>query len=157
MKIKARKCLNQKKYWLKDILWKTPSLIHYFWWILCFPLGFFVCFENVPYMAFYSQKMGFWKNSQTTWDSFQNQVLMQKNFLFIVFGTLTCAHMPMYAYACTKHAHAGLEHACTYACMYTHALRFSWPFFSKNSLFSSWKSYIFRKHFPQVNFNLIRP
>jgi len=43
---------------------------------------------------------------------------------FIVFGTLTCVHMLMYAYACMKHEYAELEHACTYACMRTHALGF---------------------------------
>ena len=63
--------------------------------------------------------------------------------------------MPVYAYVCMKHAHAELEHACTYACMRTHALGFPWPYFSKNSLFDSWKSYIFWKHFPQVNLNLM--
>ena len=32
-----------RKYWLKDVLWKAPSSIHYFSWILCFPLGVFLC------------------------------------------------------------------------------------------------------------------
>ena len=50
-----------------------------------------------------------------------------------------------------------MKHACAYVCMRTHALRFLWPFFSKNSLFDPKISYIFHKHFPQVNFHLIRP
>ena len=50
-----------------------------------------------------------------------------------------------------------MKHACAYVCMHTHALRFLWPFFSKNSLFDPKISYIFHKHFPEVNFHLIRP
>ena len=66
-------------------------------------------------MTFYSKKMGVWSSSQTKWDSFQNQSLMQKNLRFIVSRTLTCACMPVYAYTCIKHAHA-----CP--CMRMHAL-----------------------------------
>ena len=90
--------------------------------------------------------MGVWNDSQTMWDSFQNQILMQKNLPFIVSKTLACARMPVHAYACIKHVHAGLENTCAYACMRTHVLGFLWPFFSKNSLFSSYKSYIFSEN-----------
>ena len=65
------------------------------------------------------------------------QSLMQKNLSFIVFGTLACATMPVFAYACMKLVHVELEHAFAYACMRTHALGFLWSFLSKNSLFSS--------------------
>ena len=77
------------------------------------------------------------------YDSFQNKTLMQKNLFFIVSKTLVCARMPVHAYSCIKHVHAGLEHICTYTCMRTYALGFLWPFFSKNSIFVSYKSYIF--------------
>ena len=77
-----------------------------------------MCVEKVPCMVFYSKKkMRVWNVSQTMWDSFQNQTLMQKNLPFIVSGTLACIHMPVYAYACMKHVHSNLEHACAYACM----------------------------------------
>ena len=96
--------------------------------------------------------MEVWNGSQTMWDSFQNLTLVQKNLTFIVSRTLACAHMPVYVYVCMKHAHAGLEHACVYACMRMHALGFLWPFFSKNSLFSSQTSYIFLKRFSSSQF-----
>ena len=38
---------------------------------------------------------------------------MDKNLSFIVSETLTCVHMPMYAYACIKHAYVELEHVTT--------------------------------------------
>ena len=41
---------------------------------------------------------------------------MQKNLSFVVFGTLACVHMPVYAYACMKLAYADLEHVYAYAC-----------------------------------------
>ena len=65
--------------------------------------------------------------------------------------------MHVYVYTCMKHAHEDLENACAYACMRMHALGFLWPFISKKSLFGPKISYIFHKHFPQVNFHLIRP
>ena len=49
--------------------------------------------------------------------------------------------------------HVELKYACAYACMRTHILGFSWSSFSKNSLFSPKKSYIFPKTFPQINFH----
>ena len=58
------------------------------------------------------------------WDSFQNQALNVEKLYFIVSRTLACARMPVYAYACMKHAHAGLEHACAYTCIHTDALGF---------------------------------
>ena len=79
-------------------------------------------------------------------DSFQNKILMQKNLSFIVSKILVCARMPVHAYSCIKHVHASLEHTCAYACMRTHAVRFLWPFFSKNSIFVSYKSYIFSEN-----------
>ena len=69
------------------------------------------------------------------------------NLYFMVFGTLIYARMPVYAYAYMKHVHAELEHACAYACIRTHTLGFLWFLFSKKSLFSPKKSYIFPKHF----------
>ena len=78
---------------------------------------FFVCFEMVPCMAFYSSKMGAWNGSQTMWDSFQNPNFNVDNLSFIVSRTLACVCLPVYAYACMKHAYIELEHACTYACM----------------------------------------
>ena len=48
-----------------------------------------------------------------------------ENLSFLVSRTLACAHMPVYVYACMKHVHTELEHACAYACMRTHALGFS--------------------------------
>ena len=55
---------------------KTPSLIHYFKWILVFSRGIFVCFENIPCKATYIVKIGIWNDSQTMWDSFQILALM---------------------------------------------------------------------------------
>ena len=81
--------------------------------------------------------------------------LNAKNLPYIVSGTLGCTHMYVYVYACMKHVHVELEHACAYACMCMHALKFPWYLFSKNSLFGPKISYIFHKHFPQVNFHLI--
>ena len=62
-------------------------------------------------MALYSEKIRVWNGSQTMWDSFQTSALMEKNLPFIVSGTLACARMPVYVYACMKHAHAGLENS----------------------------------------------
>jgi len=56
-----------------------------------------------------------------------------------------------------------LTHACVCVCMHAHtrvytlAFGFLLPFFSKNSLFVPKVSYIFYKHFPQINFLLIGP
>ena len=44
-----------------------------------------------------------------------------------------CVRLPVYKYACMKLVHADLEHVYAYVCLCTHALRFSWPLFSKNS------------------------
>ena len=65
--------------------------------------------------------------------------LNKKNLPYIVSGTIVCARMHVYAYACMKHAHVELE----LACMCMHALEFSWYLFSKNSLFGQKISYIF--------------
>ena len=70
-----------------------------------------MCFENVTCMAFYIEKIGVWNISQMMWDLFQTISLMQKNFSFIISGTLTCVRMIMYAYVGMKHAYVGLEHA----------------------------------------------
>ena len=35
-----------------------------------------MCFEKVPYIAIYIEKIGVWNDSQTMWGSFQNSVLM---------------------------------------------------------------------------------
>ena len=71
---------------------------------------------------------------------------------------VACTRMHVYVYICLKHVHTNLKHVCTYTWMRTHALGFPWPFISKNkSLFGPKISYIFHKHFPQVNFHLIRP
>ena len=56
--------------WLKDVSWKTSSLIHYFYWILVFSLRISVCFEKEPCMAIYIEKIGVWNDSQMMWDSF---------------------------------------------------------------------------------------
>ena len=81
--------------------------------------------------------MGVWNDSHTMWDSFKISALMQKNLPFIVSGILACVCMLMYVYARMKLAYVGLEHAYVYACPRTHAVRFPWPLFSKNRLFSS--------------------
>ena len=60
------------------------------------------------------------------WDSFQIPASNAENLSFIVFGTLACVCMPVYAYA-------GLEHVYTYAYLHVHALGFLLPLFSKNS------------------------
>ena len=73
----------------------------------------------VPCTAFYSSKMGAWNGSQTMWDLFQNPNFNVDNLSFIVSRTLACVSMPMYAYACMKHAYAELEYA--YACTRMHA------------------------------------
>ena len=65
--------------------------------------------------------------------------------------------MHVYAYACIKHVHIDLEHVFAYVCMHRHALGFLWHFFSKNSLFGPKISYVFLKHFSQLNFHLIGP
>ena len=96
-----------------------------------------MCFEKVPYMALYNEKIRVWNSSQMMWDSFQNISLMQKKLSFIVSGTLTCICMPVYGYACIKHAYAGLEQACAYAYMHMHALVFLGLNFPKINLFSS--------------------
>ena len=88
-------------------------------------------------MALYNEKMGVWNSSQMMWDSFQNISLMQKNLSFIVSRTLTCICMPVYGYACIKHAYVGLEQACVYAYMRMHALVFLGLNFPKINLFSS--------------------
>ena len=76
-----------------------------------------MCLEKVPCMVFYSSKILEWLLDDVG-DSFQNPTLMQKNLPFIVYGTQVCAHMPMYAYACMKHAHTSLEHAHTHVCVH---------------------------------------
>ena len=96
-----------------------------------------MCFEKLLCMAFYNSKIGVWNDSQTMFDSFQNSNFKAKKLSFMVFGTLTCIHMPMYACACMKHAYTELEHACAYSCMRTHALGFPWYLFSKDNLFYS--------------------
>ena len=48
-----------------------------------------------------------------------------ENLSFVVSKTIACVCMPVYVYVCMKHAFIELEHACAYACMYTHALGFS--------------------------------
>ena len=96
-----------------------------------------MCFEKISCMALYNEKMGVWNGSQMMWDSFQNISLMQKNLSFIVSGTLACICMPVYGYACIKHAYAGLEQACAYAYMRMHALVFLGLNFPKINLFSS--------------------
>ena len=83
--------------------------------------------------------------------------LNAESLSYIVSRTLACACIHMYEYACMKHAYTKLEHACTYTCMHTHVLGFSWSHFSKNSLFNKKISYIFHKYFLQVNFDLIKP
>ena len=70
-----------------------------------------MCFEKLLCMAFYSLKMGVWNGSQVMWDSFQNPKFNVETLPFIVYGTLTCVYMPVYAYACMKHVYAKLEHA----------------------------------------------
>ena len=55
--------------------------------------------------------MGVWNGSQVMWDSFQNPNFNVETLSFIVYGTLTCVYMPVYAYACMKHVYAKLEHA----------------------------------------------
>ena len=60
-----------------------------------------------------------------------------ENLSFIVSRTLARVHIPVYVYACMKLVYGDLEHAYTYVCLYTHALRFSWPSFPKIDLFSS--------------------
>ena len=35
-----------------------------------------------------------------------------ENLFFMVFGTLACARMHVYAYACMKYAHVNLKHVC---------------------------------------------
>jgi len=71
------------------------------------------------------------------WDSFQNLALMEKALPFIDFGPLACVCMPVYAYACMKHAYTALEHACAYACMRMHALGLPGLKFLKIDLFCS--------------------
>ena len=83
--------------------------------------------------------------------------LNAENLSCIVFGILACACIHVYEYACMKYAYVKLEHACTYVCMRTHVLGFSWSHFSKNSLFNKKISYIFHKYFLLVNFDLIKP
>jgi len=88
------------------------------------------------------------------WD-FSKLSFNAENFSFLIFGTLACALMLVYAYACTKHAHAELknahvefEHSCAYACMCVHALGFPWSLFSNKKVFLIKKRVIFfQKHF----------
>ena len=76
-----------------------------------------------------------------------SQVLNAEKLVFYSFWNPS-----MHAHA---RVHAELKYACAYACMRTHILGFSWSSFSKNSLFSPKKSYIFLKTFPQINFHPI--
>ena len=113
-------------------------------------------FENLPFQALYSRKKGF--GGAYRWCEVHFKPSFNaENLSFLVSRTLACTHMPVYAYACMKHVQANLEHACTYACMHTHALGFLWPFFSKNIFILPKISYIFHKYFLQVSFQLIRP
>ena len=125
-KIKTRKGHIQKKIDLKifceNSLFDSLFLVN-----LSFPLGFSVCFEKLLCMAFYIEKMRVWNSSQTISDSFQTSVLMQKKTCFSQFLE------PQHAYTCMKLAYTDLENAYAYTCLCTHALRFSQPFFFKNS------------------------
>ena len=71
-----QKSSQSKENWLKNVLWKITSLIHYFKWILGFPLEFSMSFKKVPCMTLYSWKMGVWNGSQMKWDLFQTSTLM---------------------------------------------------------------------------------
>ena len=99
-------------------------------------------------MAFYSKKLGFGMAPRRCEIRSKTKLQCRKNLFFIVARTLACACMPVYVYACMKHKHAELEHKCAYVYMCTHVLRFSWPLFSKNSLFGSKRVIFFQKHFP---------
>ena len=55
-------------------------------------------------LLFILKKLRVWNGSKTMWDSLQTSALMHKNLSFIVSETLACVCMPVYAYACMKHA-----------------------------------------------------
>jgi len=95
-----------------------------------------MCFEKVPCMALYIEKMGVWNGSQMMWDSFQTSNLMQK-LSFHSFWNPSMRFMPMYVYACMELAYVDLEHPYAYTCLRTHDLGFPWPYFLKIDLFSS--------------------
>ena len=71
------------------------------------------------------------------WDSFQTLHLMLKNLSFINSETQTYVCRLVYAYACIRHVHTTLGHACAYMCMRMHARRFIGLNFPKIDLFSS--------------------
>ena len=59
----------------------------------------------------------------------------EENLPFTVSETLTCVHIPVYAYTCMKLAYADLKHEYIDA--------FSWHLFSKNSFIQRIKELYF--------------
>ena len=116
---------RSSKIWLDYILWKTPSLIHYFLVnLVCVFHYFRPSFEKVLFMALYCQKIRVWGSFQTMLDSFQTRIKCKKLSLHN-FWNPSCIHMPVHACACHKHVYAWLECVYAYACMRLHTLGFS--------------------------------
>ena len=68
-------------------------------------------------------------------DPFQTK-LNAKNLPYIVFGTVACVCMLMYAYACIEHMYVELECAYANACMRAYTSGFCCFSFPKIVLFS---------------------
>ena len=102
-----RKILTLGCFVKKLLLWFTISSKSY-----VFPYDFYVCFEKVPCMTLYSEKIGVWNSSQTMWDSSQTSALMLKNLSFIVFATLACIYMHARVCICMHEAYVCRFGAC---------------------------------------------
>lgn len=74
----------------------------------CLRFYIFLCLEKVPFIAFYSGKIGVWCGSQMMWDSFQTIFNAKKLSLPSLWN-------PSYA-----HVLAWLKCAYAYACMRAH-------------------------------------
>ena len=95
-----------------------------------------MCFENIPYKATYSVKIGVWNDSKTMWDSLQTLALMQKTCLIYIFGIL---------YACARSCLRAQADSCI------HIARVSLALFFQKQIYLLIKSYIFHFNISQIN------
>ena len=72
---------QSKKYWLDDVLWKTPSLIHYPIEYDVFPLDFLCVLKSYYVWPFIVQKWGFGMALWWCEIHSKTQTLMQKTCL----------------------------------------------------------------------------
>ena len=127
-----QKMFLSEKYWLESVLWKNSLFDSFFSSESC---AFYQ--RNSSSLKIYHFRLYIVENrglgAAPKWCGICSKPSFNvENLSFLVYETLTCTCMPLYAYACIKQVHVDFEHMCAYTHIRTHVLGFLRPYFSKN-------------------------